>query len=184
MMTIVVTGTHAVGKTSLCNRLVEVLSNKVDVKMIPETARILMARGIPLNDNASEHAIVSYLYEYLRRTRESEASLVISDRSVFDLYAYISVSRAAGVRDEFLKLAEEVVRQEVERVHAYIYVPIESELQVDDVRPADVLYQKAVDDRIRNLLKFFGARVVPVHGTLDERVAQVMQFLNDNITKT
>jgi hypothetical protein len=159
------------------------LSSTIDVKMIPEMARILMAKGIPMNEKANEHAIVSYISEYLRYSRETQASLVISDRSVFDLFAYISVSRSGDVRDEFFRLAEEVVYQEVQRVYAYIYVPIEFELNVDDVRPADVLYQRTIDDKVRNLLRFFGARVIPVSGTVDRRMEEVLKFLNGYITK-
>ncbi len=134
MKTIVVTGTHAVGKTMLCNRLADTLSGTVDVKVIPEMARILIAKGISMNDKASEFGIVSYISEYLKYTRETKATLIVSDRSVFDLFAYISVSRPDDVREEFLKLAEEVVFEEVRRIDAYVYVPIEFEMQLDDVQ--------------------------------------------------
>jgi predicted ATPase len=141
------------------------------------------AERIPLNENANEHAIVSYIGEYLKYSRETKARLVISDRSVFDLFSYISVSRSGDVRDEFIRLAEDVVYQEVQKVYAYIYVPIEFELKVDGVRPADLLYQRTIDNKVQHLLRFFGARVVPVSGTVDERVAEVLKFLNDYITK-
>jgi len=178
MKTIVVTGTHGVGKTSLCNRLVEKLSNVLDIKMIPEMARILIAKGIPLNDKANEFAIVSYIAEYLRYTRETRAALVVSDRSVFDLFAYISLGRAKGVRDEFFSLAQEVVFQEVQWVNAYVYVPIEFGLLLDNVRPVDAEYQQAVDIKIQELLRFFGATVLTVSGTLEERTTAVTSWLN------
>jgi predicted ATPase len=178
MKTIVVTGTHAVGKTSLCNRLLETLSKTREVKMIPEMARILIAKGIPLNDKASEFAIVSYIAEYLRHSRETTAEFIISDRSVFDLFAYISLSRPDDVRNEYFRLAEEVVFQEVRRVDAYVYVPIEFEMQLDDVRPSDTQYQRAVDHKIQDLLRFFGAKVLTASGTLEERADVVMRWLN------
>lgn len=178
MRTIVITGAHAVGKTSLCSRLVETLSDICDVKLIPEMARLLIAKGIPLNDKASEFAIVSYIAEYLRYARQTAADLVISDRSVFDLFAYISLSRSGDVRDEFFNLAQEIVFQEIQRVDAYIYIPIEFEMQVDDVRLPDVQYQRAVDIKVRDLLLSFGATVFPVSGTTDERAASVKRWLN------
>jgi GTPase SAR1 family protein len=178
MKTIVVTGTHSVGKTLLCNRLVETLSTTTDVKMIPEMARILIAKGISMNDKASEFGIVSYISEYLKYSRETKATLVVSDRSVFDLFAYVSVSRPDDVRDEFLKLAEEVVFQEVSRVNVYVYVPIEFEMQLDDVRPADTQYQQAVDLKVQDLLKFFKATVLTVSGTVEERATAVKRWLN------
>ncbi len=178
MKTIVLTGAHAVGKTVLCNRLASTLSRSLDVKIIPEMARILIAKGISMNDKASEFGIVSYISEYLKYARETRATLVISDRSVFDLFAYISVSRPDDVRDEFVKLAEEVVFQEVSRVDAYVYVPIEFEMQLDGVRSADVQYQKEIDLKVRDLLTFFGAQVITVSGTVEERAAAIKRWLN------
>ena len=96
--------------------------------------------------------------EYLRNSPKTTAELIISDRSVFDLFAYISLSRPDDVRDEFFRLAEEIVFQEVQRVDAYVYVPIEFELQLDDVRPSDTQYQRAVDRKIQDLLGFFELR--------------------------
>lgn len=178
MRTIVVTGTHSVGKTVLCNQLIEQLSSNQDVRMIPEMARILIAKGIPMNDEVSEFGIVNYILEYLSHSRMIKANLVISDRSVFDLYTYISVSRPSEVRDEFLKLAEEIVYKEVERVETYVYVPIEFEMHVDEVRPSDIAYQKTIDEKVKELLSFFGARVITVSGTVEERVQSVREYLN------
>ena len=178
MRTIVVTGTHAVGKTVLCEHLAQVFSSTLEIKIIPEMARILMARGISLNDRADEFGIVSYVAEYLKYVRETKAQLVISDRSVFDLFAYINVSRSDSVRNEFLRLVEEVVFQEVRRVDVYVYVPIEFKMQLDDVRPADVQYQLAVDLKVRELLTRLGARVLTVSGSVEERVATVKAWLD------
>lgn len=178
MKTIVVTGTHSVGKTVLCNSLREALAGRLDVKIIPEMARLLIARGMSMNDKVSEVGIVSYIRTYLKYTRECKASLVISDRSVFDLFVYISVSRPDEVREEFFRLAEEVVHQEVERVHSYIYVPIEFALQADEVRPKDVIYQRTVDKKVRDLLSVFDAKVLTVSGAVEERVAAVRRWLD------
>jgi predicted ATPase len=178
MRTIAVTGAHAVGKTLLCNRLVQALESIVNIKMIPEVARLLISRGIPMNEKVSEHGIVTYIYEYLKLCRLTKADLVISDRSVFDLLAYISVSRPTEVRDTFVKLTEEIVYQEVARTDVYVYTPIEFEMVVDDVRPADSAYQVAIDEKVRNLLGHFGARTLTVRGTIDERVKAVREYLN------
>ena len=178
MKTIVVTGSHSVGKTMLCQRLVDSLSGSSEVAMIPEMARILIARGITMNDEVTEFGMVSYVLEYLRHTRMTTAKIVVSDRSVFDLYAYISISHADGVREEFVSLVEEIVRQEVQRVFCYVYVPIEFEMQADGVRPSEVTYQRTVDLNIQKLLRQFGAGVLTVSGTVDERASAVRRYLN------
>lgn len=178
MKTIVITGAHCVGKTLLCEQLIGMLSDTIDVKMIPEMARILIANGIQMNDKADEFAIVSYIVEYLRFSRETTASLVISDRSVFDLLSYISVSRPTEVREQFVKLTEEIVHLELARVDTYVYIPIEFPMQVDEVRPADRAYQKKVDQKIRELLKYFEAKVFIASGTIEQRAMAVRKYLN------
>jgi hypothetical protein len=70
------------------------------------------------------------------------------------------------------------VFEEVRRVNAYIYVPIEFEMQLDEVRPADTEYQRTVDIKIQSLLKSFGATVLTVSGTVEERVATGKRWLN------
>jgi predicted ATPase len=178
MKAIVVTGTHAVGKTVLCKRLIDAVSGSRDAKMIPEMARILIAQGIAMNNKATEFGIVSYIREYLKHWRHVKADLLISDRSVLDLLAYISVSRPMEVREEFISLTEEIVYQEVERVDVYAYVPIEFDMVVDDVRPDDVRYRQTVDDKIRHLLKHFGAKAITVSGSVEQRVAAVRRWLD------
>ena len=130
-----------------------------------------------MNDSVSEFGIVNYLLEYLFQTRSQRGEIVISDRSVFDLFAYISTSRPADVRDEFVRLVEETVIAEISRVFLYVYVPIEFPLVVDDVRPAQVEYQQTIDAKIVELLRKYNARTLSVSGPLKERVGQVIAAL-------
>jgi predicted ATPase len=148
--------------------------------MIPEMARILIGRGLPMNDKVSELSIVCYVAEYLKHTRRATADLVISDRSVFDLYAYISHSKSDDVRAEYLEMVREQVADEVDRVHAYIYLPIEFELVADQVRPSDAQYREAIDNNVRRLLKEFGANVLEIGGSLAERTEKLKAFLCSN----
>jgi hypothetical protein len=178
MKTVVITGTHGVGKSTLAAELIKSFPPDVRVGFIPEMARLLIAKGIPMNDKVSEFGIVNYILEYLRHHRRTSGDITVSDRSVFDLYTYISTSRPADVRSEFVALAEEQVFVEVRQIDFYAYVPIEFQMYVDDVRPADVEYQKLIDQRVRELLKYFGARVVTVKGTTEERVATIRKHLD------
>lgn len=173
MKVIVITGSHGVGKTTLCRELHSSLFGEVEATLIPEMARILIAKGIPMNDQVSEFAIVTYVVEYLKLRRLAKGSLVISDRSVFDLYAYIRTRRPSEVRQEFVQLAEEVTRAEVLSGNLYVYVPIEFPMVVDDVRPEATAYQRLIDSAIVELLKSLNATVLTVSGSLNERVEQV-----------
>lgn len=130
-----------------------------------------------MNDSVSEFGIVNYLLEHFVQSREQTGDVIISDRSVFDLFAYITTSRPNDVRDEFVRLVEEIVIAEVSRVSLYVYVPIEFTLEVDDVRPADLEYQKRVDGQIMALLRKFEAPILLVSGSVEMRVNQVLEAL-------
>ena len=175
--TVVVTGSHSVGKTVLCEALVDSLSKTEQVGFIPEMARVLIAQGIPMNDQVSETGITTYIVQYLRCRRYAKGKIIVSDRSVFDLYAYISTSRPADVRDEFVWLAEEIVRAEIATVDLYVYVPVEFAMVLDDVRPAATEYQKAIDAAIVLLLRQFEANYVAVTGTVEQRVQQIVSAI-------
>lgn len=175
--TVVVTGSHSVGKTVLCEALVDSLSKAEHVGFIPEMARVLIAQGIPMNDKVSESGIIAYIVQYLRCRRYAQGKIIVSDRSVFDLYAYISTSRPSDVRDEFVRLTEEVVRAEIATVDLYVYVPVEFAMVLDDVRPAATDYQKLIDATIVLFLRQFEANYITVTGTVEQRVQQIVSAI-------
>ena len=176
--TIVVTGSHSVGKTTLCEHLIQELrKTHTSTALIPETARTLIARGMPMNDAVSESGIIHYLIEYLVQTRTNKAQLVISDRSVFDLFAYISCSRDPSVRNEYIQLVEEVVIAEIQRVFTYVYVPIEFPLVNDGIRPDQADYQQLIDTKIRHLLAKYNAKTITVSGSTQQRVNKIVSLI-------
>ena len=178
MIRVSVSGTHSVGKTILTNQLSGVLSKTRQVAIIPEVARILIDKGLEMNTAITEFGVCNYLLEYLRYERTIVADVVISDRSLIDLLAYISVNQSVTVRREYLDLVEEVIYMESLRFAFYIYLPIEFPMEFDGVRPADIIYQRAVDTRIVELLHHFGVPFHRVTGTIDERVDQICSIID------
>lgn len=174
----IITGSHSVGKTSLCTKIYEKLRSDTDIEVLPEIARILLAKGIPMNDKANEYSIVSYLLEYLRLWRNKKNSIILSDRGVLDLYAYISVKRPDDVRNEFVELIYEMVLNESETIDAYVYLPIEFKMQRDTIRPDDEIYQFQIDTKIRELLNQVNTKVIEVNGSLGMRVARMVEIIN------
>lgn len=174
----IITGSHSVGKTSLCEGVNLLLRGNYDIRVIPEIARLLIAKGIPMNDKADEFSIISYLLEYLKLWRESEADIILADRGVLDLYAYISVKRPSVVRDEFVELVYEMMLRESKSIDAYVYLPIEFRMKQDNVRPNDEEYQLLIDGKIQEIMWKIGAPLIEVSGSLNERVEKVVGLLD------
>ncbi|GAH16683.1 unnamed protein product, partial [marine sediment metagenome] len=60
--------------------------------------------------------------------------------------AYVTTNNSPKIRNRYLNLIEEVVFEESKRFDCYVYIPIEFQLVLDNVRPLDISYQKEVDN--------------------------------------
>ena len=178
-MLIAVTGSHSVGKTVLVDNLRKKLSLKYDVSIIHEMARKLIAKGFKMNMDITEYGVINYAFEYLHAERNFHSEIVISDRSVIDLLAYIKVNKSPKIKPKVISLIEEIVFLESRRVDFYFYIPIEFPLQFDGVRPADLNYQKSVDKMIQELLSYYKIKNYKITGTISKRVTKATKIIND-----
>lgn len=177
-MYIVLTGAHGVGKSTLAEHLVSELGHASKAVLVPETARELVRQGFRVNAEMTEEGFISYIQMYLRAVRESEADIVISDRSLFDLYLYTHRSNGL-IRRAYIDMLQELVFIEARLVDFYVYLPIEFPMAVDAVRPPDAAYQTQVDRHAADLLRHFGMRTVVARGSLSERCRTVVERLQN-----
>jgi deoxyadenosine/deoxycytidine kinase len=179
MMRISISGSHSVGKTTLANQLMEVIQREHNIELIPEIARILIAKRFLLNQNITEWGIVNYVQEYLYNERICNADIVLSDRSLIDLLAYIKTNNSPKIRKQFIQLVEEVVFEESKRFDHYFYLPIEFPLILDNVRPIDISYQKEVDHTLTELFKYYSIHPIVITGTIDQRISKAINIIYD-----
>jgi thymidylate kinase len=177
-MHIVLTGAHGVGKSTLCECLIAELTRARHVALIPETARDLVRRGFKVNDEITEEGFISYIQLYLANVRKTQADIVISDRSLFDLYLYTHRG-TPFVRQAYIEMLHELVFVEAKLVDFYVYLPIEFPMPLDAVRPPDAAYQALVDRDVADLLRHFGMRTVIARGSLAERCRIVIERLEN-----
>ncbi len=176
---IVITGAHGVGKTSLAQSVFEAIRERHKASLIPETARLLVQKGYEVNDKINEDGVVAYLDIYLENNRRSRCEIVISDRSIFDLYLYVHELRSVKLKKTYVDLVEELVFSEIGSVDAYMYVPIEFEMTADNVRPADIQYQRKIDNDVKKLLKYFGAKNYTISGSLENRKSLILDKIDE-----
>ena len=77
----------------------------------------------------------------------------------------------------FVSMLEELLWCESTFFGLYCYLPIEFPLEIDNVRPSDVEYQKAVDSNIQRILKEYRLPYECITGSLDDRCKKVMELL-------
>lgn len=146
-------GTHGVGKTTLCYGLAARLkAADVVLDIVHEVARRC---PLPINEHTSLAAQSWILHTQISDELVAAARhpVVLCDRSVLDNYVYLILTsgRQPGLED--------LVNWWLSTYDVLIYVPIVDEPRSDGMRSTDVVFQRAVDDR---LLRELDERELPV----------------------
>ncbi len=175
-MRIALSGSFSIGKTTLAQALRKSVSVRLgagEVHLIEETARKVIAAGFRLDRHGTLEAYLAYVSMQLEAERQATARHVIADRSLADLLAYVRTNADPKIPVSFTTALEEIVRLESRYFDWHCYIPIEFPLVVDDVRPDDSSYQRAVDENYRGVLREFQIPFVEVRGTLAQRAEQL-----------
>lgn len=178
-MKVSITGSHSTGKTTLASAVTKTLRERGtnSVGLIEEVARRVIAMGFPLNQEATIHSYLHYIWFQLKEEREHREKYVISDRSLVDLLGYIRTNNDTKIPQYFVSMLEELLWRESVCFDLYCYLPVEFPLEIDHVRPADVEYQKAVDTNIQQILQEYRLPYECITGSLDDRCKQVVRLL-------
>ena len=133
--------------------------------------------GYPLNKEATIESYLHYIRLQLLAERERTETHVISDRSLVDLLAYSRTKMEPLIPPAFVAMVDELLYIESRYFDVYCYLPIQFDLVLDDVRPADIEYQKTVGDNILLILDEYKLPYVEISGTLEERCAKVVEMV-------
>ena len=184
MERIILIGAHGTGKSTLANALaVETGAPVVEsvARQFGEMWRVLEDTGAvkPGQDVVKQECLSSWAYwDFMRWSQMAQP--VIMTRSPLDTLAYMKCDRniPESLYNLYVKTWGEDVRFTTALWHSlFIYLPIEFGIEDDGVRPTDVLFQRDVDDAMRELADTFRLTPVEVHGTVEERVQQVLRIL-------
>lgn len=181
---ITVTGAHGVGKTSLIDDVVRRVVSRSDISVIREPAREIAKRGFYVNDKISLDGVFEYLGYCLAEVRHVQTKLVLTDRSILDLYAYTRDQFPHRFSYSLEKLLVEQIHSEKHRTRLYVYVPIEFSMEQDDLRPAELEYQAYIDKVIRELLAHFEMPTLEVSGSIEERSERLLDAMSSMTSLT
>ena len=182
---IVFIGAHGTGKTTLANKLSELLNIPVVESVAREFFRnwsIMESSGL-INDTPN--------------TRKSEVMQnILCSQSHWDFMRWVNVGYpiimtrcpldtiAYGFADDYVRDSvmsdnlnilknDPEFRKAIEK-SLFVYIPIEFDIENDGVRPTDKKYQKEVDGYMRTLMSCFDIAPLVVTGSVEERCRQVL----------
>lgn len=171
---IILTGAQGTGKTTLMNALCEDGTRTLSVARDMATATGWNA------ETGTNAEYQKELYKTLKKELSSKRNYV-SDRGLTCVAAYTFDKAVDGsipkkVADkQYLDTAK--FAQDNPDI-LIVYVPIEFDLVDDGVRSNDVIKQARIDFLIKNILDTANIPYITVHGTVEERTAQIEEALS------
>lgn len=170
-MRIAISGSHLVGKTTLCEALAEVLPH---YQLFPEPYRLLEEDGHEFGEMPSVEEFELQMERSFLVLREGGADAVF-DRCPLDIAAYLLTHEDADTFD--IELWMPRIREHVSTLDLIVFVPIEAPDRVDVPRSERGL-RAEVDALLSDIVlgDAYGldVEVMEVAGSLDARVRQVV----------
>lgn len=176
-MRIAVSGAHRTGKTSLIEELADALPG---FDVVDEPYYLLEDEGHVFAELPDRADFQAQLARSVRSVLECDGDCLF-DRCPLDLLAYLSVlDESEGVGVEF---EADEVREAMRRIDVVVYVPIEEPDRVGGSGPDPGRLRRRVDEALRDMVFDdpweFSIPTIEVAGTPQERVAQILEFLED-----
>ncbi len=172
-----ISGAPGVGKTLLCELIGETVARtlKLKVHVSKEVARTLVKKGVKINTESRVEDYLAFLSEHMRRMRTCSGDLILFDRTMLDVYAFMKVNGHTGGWLE--SLTDELVRWQTNALRLYFYIPPEFDVQDDGIRIVDSDIIRALDEAILNLLRRYFPDFVTLKGDPEARVDQFLREL-------
>jgi len=143
---------------------------KIDLTVISEVARSVIAKGYPLDRDATLDSYLNYILAQLTAERAAKTHRhVLSDRSLIDLLAYVRVNADVRIPTHLNSLLEEIVWIEADYYDVYCYIPVEFVPIDDGIRCIDGDYQQLVDAELVRLFREYQVPTIRISESHDER---------------
>ncbi len=178
---IAIVGSFSTGKTTLA----EMLARRLELPLLPETAREVVELGFLLDKDATpETEALIFLKQY---NNELEHRAFVGDRSLIDVMAYAGwvldnqpFRKEMALWHECTRLAERHLRSNYTHV---FYLPIEFPIVEDGLRPNDPAFQREIDERIVGLLRTHDVDHVEIRGSVEDRLRRIDEALEGDVER-
>jgi thymidylate kinase len=176
---IAISGSHGVGKSSLCKSVYDILNTLYPFKtivLVDNISRKLIERRKikhGLNSELDDYNL--FVTEYITRYMDATGDIIIHDRTMLDTLAYMKAN--SNVSDSYLEMIIQFTKWYIQDINYYFYIPIEFEMEVDGVRDNILEYQKKVDLVIKEYLEYYKVNVYTLNGNTNNRANQLIKLI-------
>src|SRR5215469_14218534 len=164
-------GAHRVGKTTLIDRVAEALPGYA---LVPEPYHLIEEDGYDFADPPSGEDFEAQLERSIVELEEA-GECTLFDRCPADLLAYLLVG------DHDIDPQLERCREAIGLLDLVVLVPIEEPDRIAVSSHEDLEQRRAVDEELCELLldEWLAEQVLPVHGDVTTRLAQVLNRVHE-----
>jgi predicted ATPase len=174
---VAVTGAQGVGKTTLARDLFAICRARTGVscEILEGIGHRVKEAGYPLGSAATSGTVYAFAAEHLRRERTCLAELVIQDRCLIDLLAYV---RVLGLLEEpALRMLQEATLTSLEGIDLILFVPMCDALRDTGTAVETPEFRARIDAAIPAVAQELGVQIVAVEGEPAERAAKAFSLV-------
>lgn len=180
-MKIAFSGVQCTGKTTIINELRNIKEFDKYLFCV-EGIRSLQKQGFQINENGNNETQVAVMILHLMNLDKGEN--LILDRCLLDGMSYAEWSYNKGkINEETYKLCKRLFYKHIDDLDVIFYLVPEFEMVEDGTRSVNKIYRdevKKIFDKYVDEIKseFHKVNVIPLSGTVIERVNQVKNIVN------
>lgn len=152
---IAVTGAQGVGKSTFCSALLTSLrTSHSQVQLISGLGEKLTAQGYSLGKSADEAAVAAVVLEHLSRERAAPPGIVILDRCLIDMLAYVRTLKVT--KSPLLEVYEEIVRTLVPKLKLVVFLEMSNQFLTSSAIHEDADFRAAIDAEVKLIISELG----------------------------
>lgn len=174
-------GSLSVGKTTLIQEFLKNNRKKYSIDVAPDVARVLATKGILRDKETRIEDYFAYYYQHLAFFNNTQADVVLFDRSVLDVMTFARMSFGHGSWVE--QLGGEIFSMMKGKIHNVIYIPIEFPLVSDGVRSNDESLRTTFDATLSSVLMDYNVTFNTISGPLEDRIKQLSCHLDSVLSR-
>lgn len=174
---VAVTGAQGVGKSTFCNALRDALAAQGHrVTLLAGLGAALSAQGFVMGKMADERAVAAVAREHLRREREAPEGIVILDRCLIDMLAYV---RTLGVTPPPLSdVYEELVKAVTPRLKLLVFLEKSEAFEVSSAQHEDVVFRDRIDREIQAVLSELPLQILSLDAADSRSLSRAITAVN------